>query len=285
MLDYLSHPASLHAQPFPKDYNEAIRQAQNASTIALNNGAKLLEVDIPAVSLSSVSGDADGTNEMNYSCQHLRQFCRMFQDEAVTTRIFFPDSKELEVARQGTVTDPNAGSWASSAVFGSTKFKLDYLSTPNGLLDLGISFGKADVAGRVQSSDKVFVIAYPHFDPREMIAVEELYQKSAKESERPIIVFNGELDRIRSGYYPPLFYPKIGQLAKTFIPKFETVYYIHNFKGAGGGVLFRAYPEDWQVLCRNSMGATQLVHTQQEMPTLREVQLEILPKVLRAMRR
>lgn len=36
----------------------------------------------------------------------------------------------------------------------------------------------------------------------EMIAVEELWEGAAKDSGRPIIVFNGELDRIRSGYYP-----------------------------------------------------------------------------------
>lgn len=46
----------------------------------------------------------------------------------------------------------------------------------------------------------------------------------------------GELDRVRSGYYPSLFYPKVGKLAKTFIPQFTTAYYIHNFKGSRGGV-------------------------------------------------
>ena len=45
----------------------------------------------------------------------------------------------------------------------------------------------------------------------------------------------GELDRIRSGYYPSLFYPKIGKLAKNLLPQVETIFYIHNFKGSGGG--------------------------------------------------
>lgn len=39
--------------------------------------------------------------------------------------------------------------------------------------------------------------------------------------------------------YPSFFYPKLGSIAKEFLPKFETVYYIHNFKGRSGGVLFR----------------------------------------------
>lgn len=70
-----------------------------------------------------------------------------------------------------------------------------------------------------------------------MIQVGDLYEGVAKSSGSPIVVFNGELDRIRSGYYPALFFPKLGQLAKTFIPKFETAFYIHNFKGSRGGTV------------------------------------------------
>lgn len=69
-----------------------------------------------------------------------------------------------------------------------------------------------------------------------MIAVHELYQNIAKTSSSPIVIFNGELDRIRSGYYPALFFPKLGKLAKTFIPHFESAFYIHNFKGNRGGM-------------------------------------------------
>lgn len=43
-----------------------------------------------------------------------------------------------------------------------------------------------------------------------------------------------------SSDYPPFFYPKLAALSKTFLPKLETVYYIHNFKGRNGGTLFRS---------------------------------------------
>jgi hypothetical protein len=277
------------SQPFPRDYNQAIRQAQQATKTALQDGATLIEVEFPSATLSSVPGDAEGVNEMNFSLNYLRQYLRVFQPQATTTRIFFPDEKELQVAQEGINNiDPNAGSWTQDAVFSQTNFILDFLSKPNGFLDLGLSLGGVDVAGRVQPTDKTYIIAYPHFDPREMIAVEELWQKAAKESNRPIIVFNGELDRIRSGYYPSLFYPKIGKLAKNFIPLFETAYYIHNFKGAGGGILFRSYPGDWQVLVRGSSSnrdTTEVVHTQATMPSLKEVALDILPKAQRARKR
>ena len=44
------------------------------------------------------------------------------------------------------------------------------------------------------------------------------------------------------------------------------------------GVLFRAYPDPWQVLRRYN-DRLELVHTQDTMPELKEVALKILPKL------
>ena len=57
-----------------------------------------------------------------------------------------------------------------------------------------------------------------------------LWTTTASPRSLPLLVFNGELDRVRSGYYPALFYPRVAALAKTFLPHMETAYYIHNFK-------------------------------------------------------
>lgn len=209
---------------FPKDYNQLVEQARSAAQTALKDGKTLLEVEFPTAGLDTVPGDEEGGIEMNTSIVLMKEFCTIFKNEAPTTRIFFPDAKDMESAE--------------SSIFDGTSFKLDYLTKPNGLEDFG--FGrKVKMADRVRASDKAFVVAYPYFNVNEMIAVEELYKDSAAASNRPIIIFNGELDRIRSGYYPAFFYPKLGSIAKEFLPKFETVYYIHNFKGRSRGVLFR----------------------------------------------
>jgi hypothetical protein len=42
-------------------------------------------------------------------------------------------------------------------------------------------------------------MAYPSFNVNEIIAIADLYEGTAKATGRPIVVFNGELDRIRSG--------------------------------------------------------------------------------------
>lgn len=51
------------------------------------------------------------------------------------------------------------------AVFGSTRFKLDYLTKPSFLHDIGLgALDRIDAAKNVQESDRMFVIAYPHFN-------------------------------------------------------------------------------------------------------------------------
>ncbi|KAJ1431122.1 hypothetical protein SESBI_07362 [Sesbania bispinosa] len=111
----------------------------------------------------------------------------------------------------------------------------------------------------------------------QMLVVEELYKEAVLNTERKLIIFNGELDRIRSGYYPPFFYPKLAALTKSFLPVMETVYYIHNFKGRNGGTLFRCYPGPWKVLRRVGSSRYVCLHQQDTMPSLKEVALDILP--------
>jgi hypothetical protein len=197
-------------------------------------------------------------------------------------RVQFPDDKELRVACEGKGKDPAAGSWDIEPTFDTSTFQLAYLTKPNGFLDAGLDFlSRFDPASLTAPTDELYVMAYPHFDPRELLAIEGLWAGGARAAGRPIICFNAELDRVRTGYYPALFYPKIGRLAKEFLPLFTRAYYLHNFKGSGGGALFRAYPGPWQVYSRVG-GGMRLVHSQEEAPTLREVALEILPRAASA---
>jgi hypothetical protein len=239
------------ATPFPSDYNAAMRQAQAAVQAALADGASLIEVEFPTASLAAVAGDAEGANEMTYSLQYLRQFMRAWQQDAATTRIFFPDQKEMQVALRGKAMDPNAGSWTIDPVFDGSSFKFGYLMKPNPFLDMGITVGKINAADQLSGSEQLIVAAYPHFNPQEMLEVAELHTalnaKAKGGAPTPIVTFNAELDRIRTGYYPKLFYPKIGKIAESFIPAFTTAYYIKNFKGATGGAIFRCYPGPFQV--------------------------------------
>lgn len=63
-------------------------------------------------------------------------------------------------------------------------------------------------------------------------------------------------------------------------PGFQVAYYLHNFKGAGGGSLFRAFPGPWTVVAGEPGpgGGRRVVHVSEERPTLKAVALEILPR-------
>ncbi|KAL9268409.1 hypothetical protein AKJ16_DCAP11725 [Drosera capensis] len=249
--------------PFPTDYTELLEQAKEATESALKDEKQLMEIEFPTSGLGSVPGDGEGGTEMTGSMQLIREFCdRFVTPEKVTrTRIFFPEASEVKVARK--------------SAFEGVSFKLDYLTKPSFFQDFGF-FTEVRMSDRVKPEDELFLVAYPHFNVDEMLVVEELYKEAVANTGRKLIIFNGELDRIRSGYYPPFFYPKLAALSQNLFPKMETVYYIHNFKGQNGGTLFRCYPGPWKVLRKFGNKRT-CIHQQDTMPSLKEVALNILP--------
>lgn len=249
--------------PFPRDYTELLEQAKEATGMAFADNKQLMEIEFPTAGLQSVPGDGEGGIEMTGSMELIRLFCDLFvsPEKATKTRIFFPEANEVTFAR--------------NSAFGGASFKLDYLTKPSFFEDFGF-MEKVKMADRVKPDDEVFIAAYPYFNVSEMLVVEELYNEAVANTERKLIIFNGELDRIRSGYYPSFFYPKLAALSKTLFPKMETVYYIHNFKGIKGGTLFRCYPGKWKVL-RSVRRKYVCVHQQETMPSLKEVALDILP--------
>ncbi|KAH1266630.1 hypothetical protein AAZV13_01G111700 [Glycine max] len=283
--------------PFPADYSELLEQARVAADLAIKDNRQLMEIEFPTAGLGSVpgstcfsfiffgltpvlslfqskwklihlthyiTGDGEGGIEMTESMQLIREFCDRFisSEKATRTRIFFPEASEVDFARQ--------------SVFSGCSFKLDYLTKPSFFEDFGF-VEKIKMSDRVKTGDELFLVGYPYFNVNEILVVEELYKEAVLNTERKLIIFNGELDRIRSGYYPSFFYPKLAALTKTFLPMMETVYYIHNFKGRNGGTLFRCYPGPWKVLRRVGNRKYVCLHQQNSMPSLKEVALEILP--------
>uniref|UniRef100_A0A2P2K2I6 DUF1995 domain-containing protein n=1 Tax=Rhizophora mucronata TaxID=61149 RepID=A0A2P2K2I6_RHIMU len=172
--------------PFPYDYAELLEQAKKATELALENGRQLMEIEFPTAGLQSVPGDGEGGIEMTGSMQLIREFCdRLIGPEKVAcTRIFFPEASEVKFARK--------------SAFEGSSLKLDYLTKPSFFEDFGF-VEKVKMADRVKPDDELFLVAYPYFNVNEMLVVEELYKEAVANTMRKLIVFNGELDRIRSG--------------------------------------------------------------------------------------
>uniref|UniRef100_A0A453N497 DUF1995 domain-containing protein n=2 Tax=Aegilops tauschii subsp. strangulata TaxID=200361 RepID=A0A453N497_AEGTS len=144
------------------------------------------EIEFPTAGLQSVPGDGEGGIEMTGSMLLIREFCDRFvpAEKVTRTRIFFPEAKEVTFARQ--------------SAFEGCSLKLDYLTKPSLFEDFGFTT-KVKMADRVRPEDEIFLVAYPYFNVNEMLVVEELYKEAVLNTERKMIIFNGELDRIRSG--------------------------------------------------------------------------------------
>ena len=99
----------------------------------------------------------------------------------------------------------------------------------------------------------------------EMEQVMRLWEEHA----RPILVFNGNLDGIRASFAP---FGNGKKLKQTFVPQFETAFYVHKFAaGAKPGLLYRAYPGPWRVFRAVEGGGMECVAEYVERPEMRDV--------------
>ena len=64
-----------------------------------------------------------------------------------------------------------------------------------------------------------------------------------------MVIVNGALDKVRGGFYPSIFFPKLAATVDRFYKKFETAFYLKPFADKNVyGWLYRVYPEPWQVV-------------------------------------
>ncbi|KAF5196362.1 hypothetical protein FRX31_014050 [Thalictrum thalictroides] len=207
--------------PFPDDYSQLLEQAKVATETALKDRKQLMEIEFPTSGLESVPGDGEGGIEMTGSMQLIREFCECFvaPEKATRTRIFFPEANEVDFAKK--------------SVFGGASFKLDYLTKPSFFQDFGF-VSKVKMADRVKPEDEMFMVAYPYFNVNEMLVVEELYKEAVENTSRKMIIFNGELDRIRSGcilfIYMSLTAHKLETIRTSYASSFGTYYKCYNME-------------------------------------------------------
>ena len=68
-----------------------------------------------------------------------------------------------------------------------------------------------------------------------------------------IIVINGNLERLRNGYYPSFFYPRLAQANKQFYQSFISAYNLKPIAINGDRYavwLIRNFPQSWQLFAK-----------------------------------
>ena len=78
------------------------------------------------------------------------------------------------------------------------------------------------------------------------INCETIYTELQRDNQQDsiLIVVNGALDKVRDGYYPAVFFPKLAQTVDRFYKRFDSVFYLKPIVDKGlYGWLYRVYPE------------------------------------------
>lgn len=137
------------------------------------------------------------------------QFVPEFEEMYSGVKVIFPDTGAAALARRD---------------WGKTEFKVT---------DLGSS--RTPVEDKIEPEDQLFLLVNPA--AIEVPQVEKLYIAAG---DRPVIILNPRLEDVATigiGYAGR-------QLRDRFLNKIESCYYIRALESA---VLFRCYPQSWQV--------------------------------------
>jgi len=264
---------------FPETEEDLLSQMQTSVQKALSDGHVLLEVEMPPVKAVGVGvGDSIAISEYNANMKTLRKFVELWTwlGQAERVRVFFPDAGEADIAMNGIGKSPASGQWEQGPTFHDWAGHVDYLLV-DGVLNKsamkmygyrGESKNKKTVSQEAEIDDSLFVVGYPYDGVDETVAIMELWDQFA----RPTIIFNGNLDAVRTGFHP---FGKAKRCQKEFVPKVETAYYIHKFRaGNAPGLLFRAYPGNYLVLRALPGGGLECCAEYEQRPLLKDVALQ-----------
>ena len=205
------------------------RRAVEATKRALANELRLLEIEFPPIRANdpTSAGTFDASVEFVYD--YIRDPMWNELGDQESRLVVFPERSEMERAknRWGTAVPP---SWT-----------LTYI---DGLLN-----GNEPTS----TSPSVLVIVAPGFNIPEYIDVERISEKAFPQAS--IVIVNGFISRLRAGFYPSFLYPKLAMVTKSFYSRFEQVFHVSPIAVMGerlGSYKVRQYPEEWEILLRNS---------------------------------
>jgi len=258
-------------QEFRQLAKKAVEAAISCSKESSKTGkAPLLEIEFPPLlggdKSKSQFDDFDNVQELDSNKDWTMQFAPMFFDQKTyaggKTWLIFPDLKECELARKEW-----QGGRYQAATFTTIEKATEFL-VGGGSYDAPWGAAIANVANKVMGGDKDgdagllgdtraldqlvegenapstlnLVIQPGNGGPVEdWINCEKISDASP---ETVMVIVNGALDKVRDGYYPGLFFPKLAATVDRFYKRFESAFYLKPISDKGVyGWLYRVYPE------------------------------------------
>jgi hypothetical protein len=255
------------------------KMAKRAIDAAIGDGVRRIEIEFPPLiggrGGKSQFDDFDNVQELDRNKEWTMLLAPMFlgdrEYQGGKTWLIFPDLKECELAkgewagkryREATFTTIEAvashcladaggagagydAPWGSSLVSGISRM-MGGAGGDAGLL--GDRAALDPIVEGVNTPAALWLVVQPgNGGPVEdWVNVEKM---SGARPDTPVVIVNGALDKVRGGFYPAVFFPKLARTVDRFYTKFESVFYVKPFSDKGVyGWLYRVYPEPWQVV-------------------------------------
>lgn len=254
-------------------------RARVAVEAAAAEGVRLVEIEFPPLlggdQSKSQFDDFDNVQELDknkdWAIQFAPSFSAMKEYANKKTWMVFPDLKECEIAkaewvgeryRRATFTTIEEATkfatqgeyespWASSLVSGLSKLAAKGSEKDDAGFLGDTSVLDPLVRGENAPAGVLFVIQPGNGGPVEdWINCEKLHNA---DPDTLMVIINGALDKVRGGYYPGVFFPKLAATVDRFFNRFESAFYLKPLSDKGVyGWLYRVYPEPWQLVLQTA---------------------------------
>lgn len=208
--------------------SNVLRRASDATKQSLKAGCKSIEIAFPENRKSDISV----SESLDTNRAFAKEFAKSLASYGKSLWILFPDNKELKLA---------ADKWGNG-----NSFTLTSLDGAARVLNAADSDSSGD--GGDRGAPEVVMALNPGFNVEEWIKLAELNVGNAA-----VIVINGNLDRLRNGYYPRIFYPKLGRVTDSYYRRFEQSFCISPVAVGGdrqGAWLCKQTSSPWQLLVK-----------------------------------
>ena len=261
-LSPLPRGISVYSKARESDVQSSIRRlALKAINQARLDGERLIELEFPPLLGGSqakrATDDFTNIDVLDANRNWAMELSPSLASLKKGLWIVLPDAKELELTRENfpggaysqfTLTTLNE---AATAVAGGDRDVADGLFSAGWLrkelrkVQPGTGDRESNKAVPLPDPALILVVQPGDGGPLEDYLNVELLESSAV----PVLVLNGQLDRVREGYYNKFIFPKVASCAERFYSRFVPVFYLKPLVDKGfSGWLYRVYPEPWQVV-------------------------------------
>ncbi len=187
---------------------------------------RLIEIEFPVNRKNDLSAAETLDQSRDFTLKFIEGFANEYKK---SLWVVFPDRKEASLARK---------KWGDNLPF--------VLSSIEGVT--------LQVSTTIERP-KLIVAVTPGFNINEWIDLSSFYDKLDKDS-CPMIVINGNLDRLRNGYYPSIFYPGLKKVTDSFYKRFEQALFLSPIAISGNRFaawLIKEFKEqDWNIVVKNA---------------------------------